>query len=458
MRCRTLLKVFVFMVASSIACAGEVKTPVLSWETFSQKVLAYYPKLKAAHSDIDMALAQQMQAKAGFWPSLDLSAGYKVSDDPVSVFGMLLRQERFTSSDFDLKRLNSPDRHQDLSAGIHVEWPLFDAMQTIHRVRGARGVLKASQADEAFTRMEAILIAQDAYLNAMTLERLSAVIDGVQKNSDEDLQKAKDLKDKGLVLGVDYYAARVMSGDFTRVKNELAHERKAMRALLNILMGEPSDQDWVLPGMIKAEGAAAQDQQKLMETALVHRPDITSLEARLQASDAGLSGEKDKGLPSLGVFADAAHDTHKIVASGGTNYTVGVKAQMSLFDPARAGRVKAAQAQKDQLEHKIQLLKDSIRRDIAGEAARYAVFKDNMPVLKGMADDAQEAVLLMVPLYNEGRKSIADLLEVRRLYWQSAEGYHKALLGIWASQARLLFLTGRLNGDEMNRWVEGAGL
>ena len=446
------------LITTSFAAEEMAGTSALSFETFSQKVLSYYPKLKAAHSDIDVALAKQMQAKAGFWPSLDLSAGYKVSDDPVNVFGMLLRQERFTSADFDLKRLNTPDRHQDFSAGVHAEWPLFDAMQTIDRARSAREIVKASQADEAFTKMEALLMAQDAYLNAITLEKLSSVIDEVQKNSDDDLQKAKDLKDKGMILGADYYSARVMFGDFTRMKNEITRQKKAMIALLNILMGDSVDKVWTLTSTIKEAEVSLQDQQKLMEAAFINRPDLASLNARLQASGSELSREKSTALPNLSAFGDATNDRNKVGSSGGNNYTVGVKAEMVLFDPSREGRVKEAKAQKDQLEHNVQLLKDSIKRDIAEETARYDTFRDNMPVLKGMTDDAKEAVSLVVPLYSEGRKSIADLLEVRRSYLQSAQAYNKALMGIWMSQARLLFVTGRLSEDEMKTLAEGAGL
>ncbi|MEI8011159.1 MAG: TolC family protein, partial [Candidatus Omnitrophota bacterium] len=285
-----------------------------------------------------------------------------------------------------------------------------------------------------------------------------AIIDEVQKSSHDDLQKAKDLKDKGMILGADYYSARVISGDFTRMKNEIARQKTAMTALLNILMGEPVDKTWSLAGTIKEAEAPLQDQQKLMETALANRPDLFSLNARLQAFDSELAREKSTVLPILSAFGDAANDRKKIGESGGNNYTVGVKAQLPLFDPSREGRIKEAKARKDQLEHNVQLLKDAVERDITEETARYDTLRDNMAVLKGMTDDAKEAVSLAVPLYNEGRKSIADLIEVRRAYLQSARVYNKAVMGIWLSEARLLFLTGQLNEDGMKKLAEGAGL
>lgn len=445
---------FVFFAASY---AGEEVSgsSVLSFETFSRKVLVYYPKLKAARSGVDIALAKKMQAQAGFWPSLNLSAGYTLSEDPVNVFGMLLRQERFTSSDFAVNRLNSPDRHQDFSAGAHIELPLFDAMQTIGRTRSARELVKASQADESFTKMEALLMAQDAYLNALTMERLSSIINEVQKASAEDVQQAKDLKDRGMILGADYYSARVMFGDFTRMKNEIAQQRKAMMVLLNILMGESLDKCWTLADTIRDAESPLPDQQKLVNIALAGRPDISSLNACLLAAESEISREKSSSLPKVSAFGDATNDRNVIGNSGGNNYTVGIKAEMPLFDPSRNGRIREALARKEQLEYNAQLLKDSIRRDIAEEFTRNVTLRDNLSVLKGMNDDAREAVSLMVPLYNEGRKSIADLFEIRRAYLQSAQAYSRSLIGMRLSDVNLLFLTGQLDETGVENFEKG---
>ncbi|HNX53429.1 MAG TPA: TolC family protein [Pontiellaceae bacterium] len=459
MSSRLFLPVIAVLIVSNVSFAGEEVSHAnaLSFETFSRKVLEYYPKLKAAHSGVDIALAKQMQAQAGFWPSLNLSAGYTISDDPVNVFGMLLRQERFASSDFALNRLNAPEAHQDLSAGVHVELPLFDAMQTIGRTRSAREMVKASQADAAFTKMEALLMAQDAYLNAMTFEKLSAVINEVYRSSEEDLQKAKDLKDRGVIFGADYYSAKVMFGDFTRMKNELARQRKAMNILLNILMGEPLNKVWLLTSSVREADTPSQDQEKLIDAAFISRPDVFSLNARLLALESESSRARASALPRVSAFGDVTNDRNGIGDAGGNNYTVGIKAEMPLFDPSRKGRILEAESKKVQLEYDVQLLKDGIRRDITEEFARNSTLRDNVTVLKDMTDDATAAVGLLVPLYSEGRKSIVDLFEVRRAYLQSSQAYDKALIGIRLSEAKLLFLSGRLNENEISKLEEGVG-
>ncbi len=452
---RSIVVIVMSFCCASVACAAPEP---LSLGTFTEKVLAYYPALKAARSDVDIALAQKMQARAGFWPSLDLAAGYTASDDPVSVFGMLLRQERFTSADFDLKRMNTPSRHQDLSAGLYAGWPLFDAMQTIHRARAAASGVKAAQADESFARMEALLLAQDAYLNALTLARVAILVDDVWQASEQDLKKASDLKDRGMILGADYYAARAMFGEFTRMKNELERQQKAMMALLNILMGEDVDASWSLPVAVNDSGFAAQDLTGLFTLAQAHRADLAALEARLTAASTELAGARATVLPRVELFAAGVNDRNKITAGGGNNYTVGVKGVMVLADPARGGRIREAAFRKERLEHDLQRARDAVRRDIVQEVARHEALRANMSVLKGMSMDMKESVALIAPLYSEGRKSIVDLMEARGAFLQVGQAYDRALAAAWMSEARLLFLVGKLDATAMRELAERSGL
>lgn len=443
---RIVYAVVIYFSLAIYSYASEEVQPALSFRQFTQKVIAHYPQLKAAHIDVDIALARQMQANAGFWPSLNLSMGYMVSEDPVNVFGMLLRQERFTSSDFDLKNLNNPDDHQNISSGVHLEIPLFDSMQAIYQTRAARERLKASQSEESFTKMEAILLAQDAYLNALTLKELSKIVNQVQEDSTLDLGKARDLKDKGMILGADYFAARVTYGEFSRIKNELDREMLGMLTLLNILMGEPVDRKWTLEDVAKSAEIEG-DLQSLISSAYSTRADLKALDLQIKALDAQVSGAKATALPNISAFAEGTNDRNKISASGGNNYTAGIKASLPLFDPERSGRIKEANAQKERVLSSLQGLKDQIARDLVQEFSKYQALKENLEVLKSMTDDAGQGVSLMVPLYNEGRKSIADLMEMRRAYLQTMEGYIKATNGLEMSRGRLLFLTGHLNED-----------
>jgi outer membrane protein TolC len=223
-------------------------------------------------------------------------------------------------------------------------------------------------------------------------------------------------------------------------------------------MGEPAGAVWQLTGTIQEKDRAARDAAVLIQDAFEARPDLKAADLKLKAGAVELSRQKATALPRLSAFADATNNRRDIKDAGGNNFTVGVKAGISLFDPSRSGRVKEAAAVHDRLAQDVLRLKDEITRAIAEETARHEALRDNAPVLKGMSEDAGEVVTLTAPLYSEGRKSVADLMEARQAYLQTVQAHEKALMGVWMSEGRLLFLTGHLNELTMQSLAEEGGL
>ncbi|MBF0594489.1 MAG: TolC family protein, partial [Candidatus Omnitrophica bacterium] len=419
------------------------------FDQFYSQVLSHYPKLKSAGTDVELGWARKMQASAGFWPSLSLSAGYTESDDPVNVFGMKLRQEQFAQSDFEINRLNSPRHQRDLQGGVHVRWPLVDAMQTVHRVRAAREEIKAAQDDEAFTKMEVFVLAHDAYTGALALNGMLAAAEEADRTAQEDLKKADDLKKRGVVLGADFYAARVRAGRFVQARNNLVRQVKAMQMLMNIMRGQSLGSEIVLPLTMPATAVDDLSADVLVGSALQARPDFLAITARINAGQEELKRARDSALPTVLLTADGTNNRHDLNDRGGNNVTVGVLAELPLFDPAREGRLKEAAALLTRARLEEDSLKDAAARDIARESARFDALRDNNPVVKAMADDAAQAVEMLLPLYNEGRKSIIDLEEAREARFNALSAYEEMKASLASSEARLYFLGGKLDEPGM---------
>ena len=68
---------------------------------------------------------------------------------------------------------------------------------------------------------------------------------------------------------------------------------------------------------------------------------------------------------------------------------------------------------------------------------------------------SSQAVDLTQPLYKEGRKSVADLLDMRQGYIKVCQAYYTALVGSKISRARLLFLSGRLDESTAKKVFSG---
>ncbi|MBF0386893.1 MAG: TolC family protein [Candidatus Omnitrophica bacterium] len=443
------IRSFCLMLVTILAAAGAqaAEAPSLAFDQFYQQVVEHNPGLRSAAAEVELSWARKMQASAGFWPSLSVTAGFSESDDPVNVFGMLLRQERFSQSDFELNRLNTPRHQRDLQGGVHLRWPLFDAMRTVRTARAAREQVKAAQADEKFVVMEAFLLAHDAYSGALALEQMLVIAEEAVSASGEDLKKAQDLKDKGLVLGADFYAARVRAGRFSQARNELTRQVKSMRLLLNIMRGAPLASEFTLPlsaGKAEPAGVPAAD---LLAQAQETRPDFVALAARVNARREEVLRARDSILPTVTLTADGTNNRRDLGDRGGNNAALGVVADLPLFDPARSGRIKEASALLELALAQQQALRDTAASDLARENARYEALQANYPVVLAMAEDSARAVEMLLPLYSEGRKSITDLEDARDARLSAASALAEMRWGLITSRARLLFLSGQLNAD-----------
>lgn len=429
----------------------------LTFKEFYGKVLVYYPQLKQQDANVNLAIAHKLQAVSGFLPRIQGITSVTRGDDPVFVFGSLLHEGAFTLDNFDLNRLNTPRPHTTYNASLEGQMPIFDAFQTISRVRSAKLQIDSARFEASFTKMEAFLVAAEAYLRAIAVDKLLATVNEVNDASAGDIKQAEDLKDKGLILGADFYAAKVMHGNIIQLKNQLLREKQATRILLNILMGQDPFKPFEIQGNLVENTHDVKQLQGWLERAYKSRPDIAAIDKTIQAQGVEVTREKSTILPRLDAFGEARDDTHNFKSDGGQNYIVGLKAQMDLFDPSYSSRVRVSKETLKKLESDKLILRDSITKDLANEYAHYQTVQDNLPVTQKMMDDAKQAVDFMLPLYREGRKSIADLLQIRTSYLNVAKGYYALATDTKASWTRLLFLSGQLDEPRMNEVVKSIG-
>lgn len=463
------IKLFVFMLFLGAAVfmlnfhfeviAAEESHPsnTLTFKEFYQKVLVYYPKLKQQDCGVNAAIARKLEAVSGFLPRVQGIVSATRGDDPVFVFGSLLRENAFTQDNFALSSLNKPNLHTTYNVSLQGQMPIFDAFQTISRVKLAKLAIDSAKFEGSLTKMEAFLLAAESYLRAIAVDKMLATVNEVNQASEEDIKQADELKDKGLILGADFYAAKVMHGSIIQLKNQLLQEKQAAHILINILMGD----DPLNLFEIKSEAAdITQDNSQLQnwfEQAYKLRPEIAAVDKMIQAQDIEVSREKSTILPKVDAFAQVGQNTNSLKSGGGRDYTVGIKGQMDLFDPSYSARVNVSREALKKLESDRMILKDEITKDLTNEYVHYKTSQDNLPVTKKMVDDAKQAVDLMVPLYREGRKSIADLFQIRAVYLNVAQGYYTLAADSKASLTRLLFLSGQLDDQRLNDVINTIG-
>lgn len=438
---------------ATIALAKEVP---LRFSEVLPRILAHYPELRARHARVDEAVAMQSMAVAGFLPRLQARMGWDRTDSPVGVFMDKLQQRTFQQEDFQVDRLNHPDARENFHGALRLEFPLFDAFQTIAASRTAGHALKSERDRERHGRAEAALLAVEAWLQVGRADRCEAMARESLARARRDLGEAESLRDQGLVLGADFHAARVAAAALEQRLNECVAARAVARAALNVLQGDAPGKPFSVAAAPAPGPADLRPAKEWLEEALANRADLLAARSAVEAQRSEAGRMKARVLPNVSLFAEGADHT-RAFEHHGNEYTVGAQVNLDLFDPAYGARVRAAEARLKQAEQEEAALRDAIATSITQAAAHLEATHRNLSVLDGAARDSREAARLVRGLVRDGRKSIADLLAARSVQLEVERARAEARAEAPAARARLAFLAGALEGavlDEIARHLD----
>lgn len=448
MKTITMLIMMLFMPIVLVHAQAEGMGNVVAFKEYLGQVLEYYPILKKDNASLEKAIAQKAVAASAQMPQLWASVKMDYGDDPVYVFGALLRQNKFSNDDFALGRLNSPAPKADYGAGVEGQWLLFDFSQTASKVKMFKATVEAADFQKKASRMEAILAASEVYSRLAQTDEFLKILDHIVKNVNDDVNMSESLSRQGLKLGADFYLARMVQTRLSQTKNEALAERAALNMVFNIMRGQAPDipvtvmmdfnKSILLDG--KAEDWVAKS--------VSHRLDIQAMSKMIESQGYGLEHERKSALPKIMAYGRADENVHRLGSSGGSNYTLGIKAKMDLFNPGHGSSVKVEQQEVNRLTAQLQQTKDQAAKDIAETFYRAEALVNNLKLAEQYRNDAQEAVSLMDPLYKEGRRSIEQMAAVRTSFLEADQ----RLLNLQAKRLQtyltLKYYSGELNESE----------
>lgn len=430
-------------LGADIEKTARTNFPSLIFQDAYQRILEYYPRLKSQHAKVEEAIASKYEAYAALLPKIEGLASVTHGDDPVAVFGSLLRQEAFTENNFALRNLNQPSGRTNFNFSLHGEMPLFNAFQTIARIQASKSLVKAEKYQSEFTRMEAALLGWEGYLKELLTRENLRKSESSEEEGLNDLKQAEDLKNKGMVLGADFYAAKMIFSEIRQIHQCTAADLRTSRILLNILMGETPEAGHELSGKLSGKTPEAAPLEEWLRAAYQSRPDLKAFQEKVEAQKAETFREKMSALPRVGAFADLREDSHDL-ETGGENYMMGIQGKMDLLDAGYWARRKKAEAAFQALKAEYQSFKDQVARDVSQAVNGLQALHANLPIADEAFQDGEEAAKQTEVLYREGRKSILDLLEIRRAFLLAAFRRNEIYFQSQMAYANLLFLTGEL--------------
>ena len=405
------------------------------------------PLRKAAIAETKAASAAIREARSFLMPHLGFSETATRGDDPVYVFGSELRQQRFTTADFALNKLNTPLPFGNFATRFGGTWNLFDSFATWHEVNQAKQMNEAAGHQLDRTDQEIVFRVVSSYYDVLLAARELEVAERSSKTAHSIMERSQARFDSGLTVESDLLTAKVRMAarqqEAIRARNTL----EVARAQLNTAMGVPLDSSFQITEALAERTLPAPVLGEVEKQALANRPDLKRIVSEEAAQRQGVSIAKSSFGPRVNAFAGWEMDNPTFAAGGGgDNWLGGIEVQFDIF---QGGAKRAELSRQRALEEKVVAMKqaasDAVRLEVRRAYYETDANRQQIEVARAAIAQAQESLRINQDRYDSGLTTITDLLGAEDAARRSQTDYWEAVYHFQTSYANLELASGNLN-------------
>ncbi len=371
----------------------------------------------------------------GILPTLRVEGGWMKTTDPLSAFGILLRQRTVTQAAFDPARLNDPAAIANVSGAIVVEQPLFNADAWLGRKAASRATA-AARASESWTRTGTSLDVVRAYYGAILAgEQVAALGDGYRAAAAHQ-RLAEAMHRNELVTRADMLLASVRAGS---VEADLAGARgdhRLARSRLALVMGAPADTAFTLPDALPDTAAILRlAARTLPGEDPGMRADVQAAASALEAARSDVARAWSLYLPRVNGFGRLEWNAPDSPFAGHESWTIGVMVSWSPFAGGSElaerrmaeGRRESAQAGYEAAQAQADLERQQTASDLEVALTR-------MSIAARSVAQAEEAHRIVTRRYEGGLATAVELFDAAaqetRARLESAGARYAAILAV----------------------------
>ncbi len=398
-------------------------------------------QLQASRQGTVAASSAIGQAQAAFFPRLDLIEGFTYSDKPTLVFSSLLDQANFTQKNFAIGSLNEPTPLTNLSSQIRLEQPLYAGGELSARLGQAKAAAEASDELTKRTEQQIVVGTIEAYYLALLAEGNLGVVEKALESARAQLERTRDLYEKGLAVRADYLRTQVLMGSLERERLEAENGVTISHSALRHVLGVDENR-FELTDRVAEDSAALEDLSLLKARAREQRPDLKAAVKNIEKSQESIRAARAGYFPSLGLVTQYESNTGNFNSSG-ENFAVFLTAKWNLFN-GLATQEKVAQEQA--LQQQARLLHEDLLQVAALEVEKaylgLITSRKQVAVARENVTQAQEALRIMSDRYTAGLARITDVLDDETALKKAEQDLLLAQVNSQIFRARLKLATG----------------
>ena len=383
-----------------------------------------------------------VEARAAYWPKVDLAESWQRGNQPVFVFGSLLAQRRFSAADFTLGALNHPDPVANFRSSVAIEQAIFD--QTVRAGVSVAGIgADVAKAERAAVRADLAAAVTAAYGRVIVAAsaRQSAATSVERARSDREL--AGNRRDAGLVTDSDVLQVDLFVASTREQAIRAESDERIARAHLNQLMGEPLDASFSVEALSGMPAMDTSDRLSLEAEALAHRPAVEMARLRERLAIAKQQEARAPFLPQV-----AAQGTWELNgdawSSRASSWVVGAVARINVFR-GFADKARLAEAGEHQTRTALerQAVESQTRLEVHEAIARLDAARASEAVGRTAVEQARESRRILRDRYEAGLSDIASLLRADDILRQAELQQTAAHVAVMTATATLVRTLGR---------------
>ena len=405
------------------------------------------PLRKATLADTKSAAAGVREAQSFLMPHVTFSEQVTRGNDPVYVFGSKLRQQRFTTDDFSLNKLNTPLPYGNFATRFGGNWNLFDSFASWRGINRAKEINIAASHQLERTDQEILFRTVQSYYGVLVATKQLEVAEQSQETAKSIMDRSQVRYDAGLVVESDLLSAKVRLAsrqqDLIRARNNL----ELARAQLNTAMGVSVDIKYQLADALAGQNPAANPLSDLEQKALTTRPDLKRIDAQQSAQELSVAIAKSSFGPRLNAFAGWEMDNPSFVGGGGgNNWLGGIELQIDLFQGgAKHAALSRERANAERIAALKQAAGDAVRLEVRQAYYDQDASRQQVEVARTAITQAQESLRINQDRYDGGLLTITDLLGAEEAARRTQADYWQAVYQFHISYANLELACGTLN-------------
>ncbi len=348
----------------------------------------------------DVYRAQSKGLSRRYWPTVEVQSGYQISDSPVNVFMQRLSQRQFVQEDFAIDRLNHPGFHNDWASSIGIGGLLWERGGLSYQQAAADKLARASEISAEGLTGAILVNWTDLQLRARAVEDSRLSIEEQLKALDEELAQAQSLEDQGVALGADVALAEAVRAGLAAKLDDLDAQHAQIKAGLKELAGSDVD------------GKMELNLADFVAGEIRPSPAVRSAQLGVASAQDGITSASRGNDLSLGWSVQEQSHLYGAASAASTMAYVGLN--WTLFDPQKSSRVAAARAQERARQAELTAARRTQQRSLDELSATLDSLKASQVQLVATRDNLDHSLEHLLPLYRDGRKSIADLAQLRQ--------------------------------------------